>query len=320
VRLFVLLFACGLCAQQEPVIRLDVQQVLVPVVVTDKKGHHVTGLRQADFQISEDGVRQDIAAFSGDTSGAVDDIASLSKPASTGPRRTFVICVDTLHTAPANAARLREAMVALFDKEKTSDAQYVLIGIGRQMQVLQPATPNPQLLLLKLRGTAFQSLMEGLDASALAAELRNLRSRMDEFCKRCACTRPSQHSCEAETETLKQDIDAEVQRWSAPASGLAEQFRDVVRELAKLPTARTLILVSDGFSVDPKSEFYSVVSSYLPNSPWFNQPDAKEVEPSLRDALKVAAERKAMRQFEQLPAGKPSKRDRRRIIQFRGRA
>jgi ribosome-associated heat shock protein Hsp15 len=35
--------------------------------------------------------------------------------------------------------------------------------------------------------------------------------------------------------------------------------------------------------------------------------------------LKVAAERKAMKQFEQLPAGRPSKRDRRRIIQFRGR-
>jgi ribosome-associated heat shock protein Hsp15 len=34
---------------------------------------------------------------------------------------------------------------------------------------------------------------------------------------------------------------------------------------------------------------------------------------------KVAAEHKAMRQFEQLPAGRPSKRDRRHIIQFRGR-
>ncbi len=36
--------------------------------------------------------------------------------------------------------------------------------------------------------------------------------------------------------------------------------------------------------------------------------------------LKVAAERKAMKQFEELPAGRPSKRDRRTIIQFRGRA
>ena len=45
-----------------------------------------------------------------------------------------------------------------------------------------------------------------------------------------------------------------------------------------------------------------------------------ETEASRELRLKVSAERKAMRQFEQLPAGKPSKRDRRRIIQFRGRA
>src|ERR1035437_7271516 len=35
--------------------------------------------------------------------------------------------------------------------------------------------------------------------------------------------------------------------------------------------------------------------------------------------MKVAAERKAMKQFEELPAGRPSKRDRRKIIQFRAR-
>ena len=45
----------------------------------------------------------------------------------------------------------------------------------------------------------------------------------------------------------------------------------------------------------------------------------RETEASRELRLKVAAERKAMKQFEQLPAGRPSKRDRRRIIQFRGR-
>ena len=34
---------------------------------------------------------------------------------------------------------------------------------------------------------------------------------------------------------------------------------------------------------------------------------------------KAAAERKAMREFETLPQGRPSKRDRRHIIRFRGR-
>ncbi len=45
-----------------------------------------------------------------------------------------------------------------------------------------------------------------------------------------------------------------------------------------------------------------------------------ETDASRELRLKVAAERKAMREFEQLPAARPSKRDRRRIIQFRGRA
>jgi ribosome-associated heat shock protein Hsp15 len=45
----------------------------------------------------------------------------------------------------------------------------------------------------------------------------------------------------------------------------------------------------------------------------------RETETSREQRAKVAAERKAMREFEQLPAGRPSKHDRRKIIQFRGR-
>ena len=46
----------------------------------------------------------------------------------------------------------------------------------------------------------------------------------------------------------------------------------------------------------------------------------RETEASKELRLKVAAERRAMKQFEELPAGRPSKRDRRKIIRFRGRA
>ena len=46
----------------------------------------------------------------------------------------------------------------------------------------------------------------------------------------------------------------------------------------------------------------------------------RETDASREQRLKVAAEQKAMKQFEQLPAGRPSKRDRHRIIQFRGRS
>ena len=45
----------------------------------------------------------------------------------------------------------------------------------------------------------------------------------------------------------------------------------------------------------------------------------RETDASRESRAKAAAERKAMREFEILPQGRPSKRDRRRIIQFRGR-
>lgn len=46
----------------------------------------------------------------------------------------------------------------------------------------------------------------------------------------------------------------------------------------------------------------------------------RETEASREARLRAAEERKAMQQFVPLPAQRPSKRDRRRIIQFRGRA
>src|ERR1700745_628003 len=45
----------------------------------------------------------------------------------------------------------------------------------------------------------------------------------------------------------------------------------------------------------------------------------RETDASKELRAKVGAERRAAREFEVLPQGRPSKRDRRRIIQFRGR-
>ena len=53
----------------ESTIKVDVRQVLVPVVVKDREGHHMTGLSQADFKVFEDGVEQKITAFSVESSG-----------------------------------------------------------------------------------------------------------------------------------------------------------------------------------------------------------------------------------------------------------
>jgi Ca-activated chloride channel homolog len=48
---------------ETPTIRVDVEMISMPVVVTDRTGKRITDLKQEDFQIFEDGVPQEISGF-----------------------------------------------------------------------------------------------------------------------------------------------------------------------------------------------------------------------------------------------------------------
>src|SRR5215469_18709234 len=48
---------------EKPVLRVEVNLVLLNVAVTDSKGRYVTGLRPSDFEILEDNIPQKIASF-----------------------------------------------------------------------------------------------------------------------------------------------------------------------------------------------------------------------------------------------------------------
>ena len=69
------LFAAALFAQDAPIIRTDTSEVVVDVVVRDKKGKLVRGLSNRDFSVQEDGARQTITALRevrGGGSGSMD--------------------------------------------------------------------------------------------------------------------------------------------------------------------------------------------------------------------------------------------------------
>ena len=293
---------------EAPPIRAEVREVLVPVIVTDRKGHHVTGLKASDFRIEEDGAPEEITAFSTDTAPSASlllsaaDRGAANKSANTTPvaaapaeplGHTYVICIDTLHTAMPDSARTRDALMRLFDKEKPAGAQFVIVGIGRQLQVLRTATGDPAAVIATLKNRAFQPALGGGDAAALRSELNDLKNRMYDFCRRCAscASRTQAHACDFDIQNLKASVDAEAERWAALDRQMLTQLRSVVEEIAKLPTARTLILVSDGFSLQPTSEFYGVAGSFLPYDARFRATGPTDLEPELQNVIRSAVER-----------------------------
>ncbi len=294
--------AMALWAQEpaEPTIRTQVRQVLVPAVVTDKSGHYVTGLHAADFEVYEDDVRQDIAAFSVETAAsAAAEVAPVApgKAASKGKAadasgRTIIICFDTLHTSVASLTRGRQALEKIFASEKGTGARFALIGIGMQIQVFQTATPDTGAVLARLKSNAFNAALSQPGRIDYITEMSGVKETMESYCRTCPCGRAAQNrqdTCNVQLQQIKRSMDAQGERWGQMGQIFLAGLSRVTDEMARLDGPKSLVLVSDGFTLKPGREFYGVAAAYVPNSPYFREDPTTELQPALDKVLKTAA-------------------------------
>jgi len=144
--LLVLAGAAGLLAQEaaivpEPLADQEapptftgrVEQVIVDLVVTDKKGNPVSGITMDDLVVTEDDVPQAIISFEAVEPGAPAELAEEPPPpprissnteANIGRGRVFVVIFDDMNLAPFRA-RDAKAAVASFLHSGVSEGDYV---------------------------------------------------------------------------------------------------------------------------------------------------------------------------------------------------
>ena len=259
-------------AAGEVTIKVDVRQVLVPVVVTDKQGHHVTGLTQSDFKVFEDGVEQKITAFSSERADVATaappraapgqlDPGAAATPKPLPPRHTYVICLDTVHTSFADSVYVRGALQKLFQQEQAGDSRYVVIALGRSMEVLQNPTSDPAQVLETLGGARFRSLFQRgpngsaqFDVSGYEQELERVRAACDAH----------EPACQIEKRALPLQADAYAERERSRTTDFLAQFRSVVERLARDSGRRTMVLISDGILLAPGRIPYGLLEACFP--------------------------------------------------------
>jgi VWFA-related protein len=262
----------------ETTIKVDVRQVLVPVIVTDREGHHVTGLTQADFQVFEDGVEQKISAFSVEDAGltaptvtpgvapALEPVAGQLAPAppptpKPAPiRRTYVICIDALHTAFGNLVHVRQALSKLFQSEGPGDSGYVVLAIGTSTHVAEDTTSDPQKVLQAIESKDFQKMFLASQKSSAQSDLVAFRRTLDEVRTACdlkepECMRKSQLPSEA-----NQIASAD----RVYNMSFLSQLHSLVQTLSRVAGRRTIVLVSDGFQLVPGKEAFELLVAYFP--------------------------------------------------------
>ncbi|MGH9439237.1 MAG: VWA domain-containing protein [Terriglobia bacterium] len=262
-----------------PIIKANVREVLVPVLVTDKKGHPVSDLKRSDFTVFEDGVPQRIVAFRKTYSASLDLSArassenasanfrnTLGRMGPESPIRNYLICVDTLHSNFGDVVQARRALTKFFRKEHDPKAQYALMILGRHIEVVQDATRDPSAILSALKSKKFQSGIVDSEASNIASQAERLQ-RMLKGTSPGACT--GLKACMALKRRVRWFIDKSANRTALLTRDFLRELKAIINAMASMPTQRTLILISDGFNLAPGAELYGIASAYLPNDPEF---------------------------------------------------
>src|SRR5690349_11913643 len=108
-------------AQEKPTFKVTVDLVTNDVIVRDDKGNFIPDLKKEEFEIFEDGVKQDISSMTVVTGGRVTNVLAPPPPPppegiilpATRPRndvsgRIFLFFVDDLHLQFHNTGRVRE--------------------------------------------------------------------------------------------------------------------------------------------------------------------------------------------------------------------
>jgi VWFA-related protein len=110
-------------ATDTPVFPTQLEQVIVDLVVTDKKGVPIKGLTAADMTVTEDGVKQDVVSF--EAVELPDQPAAAAPPppkvsSNTAPEeqraRTFVVVFDDMHITPWRANQAKAAVASFLEK------------------------------------------------------------------------------------------------------------------------------------------------------------------------------------------------------------
>jgi VWFA-related protein len=244
-----------------PTFKTSTHVVVVDVVVTDHKGHPVTGLQQKDFQVAEDGKPQSVRSFDeiktplgAETAPATSapEIASAAPPKlpaniysnnSPAPEAhsSTIILLDLLNTPLPDQQRAREQLID-FLKKKPEASQMALCALGSRLSLIQGFTRDQSLLVGGVNGKKGgvqappRQSDSGLEISAkLARDLVAVAGNTA-----MGLMQRTQNSVD---EQKAQDLDVRMR-------ATVDAFEQLARYLSGIPGRKNLVWLSGSFPLN----------------------------------------------------------------------
>src|SRR6266851_3910051 len=224
-------------------IRTQTRLVLVDVVVTDKKGQPITGLRAEDFTVEENGKKQKIATFSPPatdqkapqplTAGLLTNRPEYLKPAGV----PTVLLLDAANSHFLDQAYGRGQMLKYVLQQSEAGAPMAVMTLTDRLRVLQNFTSDPRILTIAIKKLQPQEpILQSMTAPANVPVSPNAQ-----FAELVAIS-------QAQVETFQNQATGYVLERRTLIT--IEAMRDLSRALGGLPGRKNVVWLTAEFPFD----------------------------------------------------------------------
>ncbi len=243
-------------ADDEDVVKISTTLIQIDVTVTDNDGKVVKDLKPEDFEVYENGKKQEITNFSFVSidnatkqtlvkSKGNDKLSVALPPVPIRPeqvRRTIALVVDDLGLSFESIYQVRRALRKFVDEQMQPGDLVAIVRTGSGMGALQQFTSDKRQLYAAIENIKWNALgRAGISAfePLEATPLENAK----------AAGQPvSDDDLEAEQKSIK-DFDSF--REDLFSVGTLGAINFIVKGMQKLPGRKSIMLFSDGFAICP---------------------------------------------------------------------
>lgn len=252
-------------ADQPPTFRSTTALVEVDVIVLDRDGNFVPGLKRDDFTILEDGKPQQIQQFYMVTYNTPSGMPSqYADVADYRAHRVFVLVFDENHLDNESLLRVKAGAESFIEEQMSpGDMGGVFVGGGMYhgrlsnqkpellagVRSAKPALDTRQSLLAPFR--EFPRIPSEIDAMRIADGSRELTNRLGvEACREdpVECERSGGQG--GVENAIQQKCRLYVRQARMLTSNTLFNLQRVARGLSKMPGRKTVVFLSEGFYVE----------------------------------------------------------------------
>lgn len=252
-----------------PVVRISAELIQVDVSVLDKDGLPVTGLTEADFEVTLNGEPRpvtralfvprrpgyDFTAPAATEAGGVGE-AALPSPAGAAPagpaQRPVILMVDDLGMSFESMTRVRAALRRFVEKTMQPGDAVALVCTGPNLGSCRPFTSDKARLLEAIDRLRYEKLgRSGIEAVPPLESSRTVSLRVVD---------PGED--EGGTGTSDR-LEERTALWTEMATlGTLRALETVVRRLPELPGRKSVLLFSDGFEYGGRNQDFRLEEAF----------------------------------------------------------